>query len=73
MVWLICLIAFAMVVASCGLAAREKEKDLPPVAGEPDEEEVVEWAADGVLGEIEYLGEMALARPDVPADVDASL
>jgi len=44
-------------------AVREEE-DLPPATVEPEEEEV-EWAADGVLGDMEYLGEMSYGNYEI--------
>jgi hypothetical protein len=44
--------------------AVSEEEDLPPATAEP-EEEGVEWAADGVLGDIEYLGEMSYGNYEI--------
>ena len=40
------------------------EGDLPPATAVPEEEEV-EWAADGVLEDIEYLGEMSYGNYEI--------
>jgi len=44
--------------------AISEEEDLPPATAEPKEEEV-EWAADGVLGDMEYLGEMSYGNYEI--------
>lgn len=41
-----------------------EEEDLPPATAEPEKEEV-KWAGDGVLGDIEYLGEMSYGNYEI--------
>jgi hypothetical protein len=41
-----------------------EEEDLPPATAEPEKEEV-KWAADGVLGDMEYLGEMSYGNYEI--------
>jgi len=41
-----------------------EEEDLPPATAEPEKEEV-KWVADGVLGDMEYLGEMSYGNYEI--------
>ena len=41
-----------------------EEEDLPPAKTEPEKEEV-KWAADGALGDMEYLGEMSYGNYEI--------
>ena len=52
------LVVFSMSCQASAPADPEEEEDLTPATTEPEEEDM-EWAADGVLGDKEYLGEMS--------------